>query len=166
MTNTSIVAWRLTAIPVEGFEFFPDVAVGMPFGGGLGRDVSDGLFQSAVTVRADERHAGRCEESGAAPAAAFDGHAEPAEADAAAGALIENDEDEQAEGKEAVDENGDGPGEIVGEAWQVGVEEDFGFGEEAVDGEPETMHDRGGGGELRQEKAPVFHRAVLMMVRR
>lgn len=138
----------------------------VPFRGWLGGDVSDGLFEGSVTVGADEGHARRGEESGAAPAAAFDGHAEAAEADAAAGALIEDDEDEKAEGEEGVDEDGDGPGEIVGEAGQVRVKEDFRLREEAVDGEPEAAHDRSGGGELRQEKAPELHPAVLNQFRR
>ena len=167
MRVTSYCGMGLMAIPVESFQFLPDVAVRVPLGGRLSGDVGDGLVEGAVAIGADEGLARRGEESGAAPASAFDRHPKAAETGAATGALVPDDQDQQANGKQPEEEDGDGPGQVVGEPGETGVEKDFGFREEGFDEEPEEAQNRSGGQELGEEEAPVFHRpAPSIPVRR
>ena len=98
MRFTSYCGMGLMTVPVESLEFLPDVAVRVPLGWGLGRDVGNGFVEGAVAIGTDEGFAGRGEESGAAPASAFDRHAEAAETGAATSALVPNDQDQHADG--------------------------------------------------------------------
>src|SRR5579863_9075600 len=136
-------------------ELGPDVAVFSPFGRDFAGELELFDVELAVAIGANVFDTGAAELEHVAPAARLDGHAEAAEAGAAAIALVPEGEVEEAVGEEKPDSGEGGVGKVPAKLVLVEVEQRGDRGPEEIQ-EPEG----GGGaegrsGELQQQEAPV-----------